>query len=316
MTTKIVGRVGPLLLLFVAAACGGCGRQSAPPRADEEAKTGPHGGALVTLPAETVRSAGIVVDSVQSRPIEVTIELPGEIKLNTEHSVDVRPTYPGRVSALSAALGASVQRGESLAVVYSNESLSDYTVVAPMSGTVVARPATVGSVVDASSTLYTVADLGTVWLDFPIYVQHLGRIRRGQLVHVRAESGSGDLVTATIQYVGPLLDASTRTTFGRVVLSNRDARWQPGRLASAVVVLERVSVPLTVPDEAIVRIGSGTAVFRADSSGFELQPVTVGRSDGTTTEIVSGLESGARVVTKNAFLLKAELEKEAGGDED
>ena len=110
--TTLDGRVAPLPSL-VAAVCAGCGRQSAPPRADEEAKTGPHGGALVTLPAETVRSAGIVVDSVQSRPIEVTIELPGEIKLNTEHSVDVRPTYPGRVSALSAALGASVQSGES-----------------------------------------------------------------------------------------------------------------------------------------------------------------------------------------------------------
>ena len=89
-----------------------------------------------------------------------------------------------------------------------------------------------------------------------------------------------------------------------------------GRFASAIVVLERVRAPLTVPEDAIVRMGTGTAVFRADSSGFELQPVTVGRSDGSTTEIVSGLERGARVVTKNAFLLKAELEKEAGGDED
>jgi hypothetical protein len=34
------------------------------------------------------------------------------------------------------------------------------------------------------------------------------------------------------------------------------------------------------------------------------------------TEIVSGLEAGARVATRNAFLLKAELEKEAGGHED
>ena len=47
-----------------------------------------------------------------------------------------------------------------------------------------------------------------------------------------------------------------------------------------------------------------------------MQPIVAGRSDGTTTEIVSGLEAGARIVIRNALLLKAELEKEAGGHED
>jgi cobalt-zinc-cadmium efflux system membrane fusion protein len=73
---------------------------------------------------------------------------------------------------------------------------------------------------------------------------------------------------------------------------------------------------MAVPEEAIVREGSGAAVFRATPQGFELQPVMPGRSDGVMTEILSGLEPGARVATRNAFLLKAELEKEAGGHED
>jgi cobalt-zinc-cadmium efflux system membrane fusion protein len=294
----------------------GCGRHQAERETHEEAaETGPHGGALVTLAPEAIRSAGIVVESVQTRVIEVTAELPGEIKLDAEHSVDVRPTYPGSVRALDLPLGAHVRRGQPLAVIHSSESLSDYTVEAPMSGTVVARPASLGSLVDASSVLYTVADLSTVWLDFPIYLQHLGHIRRGQVVHVRSE-GQASSVTGTVHYVGPLLDVGTRTTFGRVVLPNRDGRWQPGSLATAIVVLERVTVPAAVPEEAIVRMGSGSAVFLADSSGFELQPVTTGRTDGTTTEIVSGVERGAMVVARNAFLLKAELEKEAGGHED
>jgi len=83
-----------------------------------------------------------------------------------------------------------------------------------------------------------------------------------------------------------------------------------------VVVVERVTVPVAVPEDAIVRVGTGSAVFRADSTGFEVQLVSVGRSDGTTTEILSGLEPGARIVAKGAFWLKAELEKEAGGHED
>lgn len=305
-----------VVLLVSSLSAFGCGTRTAEKEEHEEHKTGPHGGSLVELSPEAVLSAGIAVDSVGPHAIEVVVELPGEIKLNAERSVDVRPTYPGRVRLLHAALGTFVHGGQPLAVIYSNESLSDYTIEAPMSGTVVARPVNPGAAVDHESVLYTLADLSSVWLDLPIYVQHLGRIRRGQIVHVRTEGGRGAVAVGTISYVGPVLDVDTRTTFGRVVLPNRGGQWQPGRLVTAAVVLERVTVPITVPEDAIVRMGSGAAVFRADTSGFEMQPVTLGRSDGTTTEIVSGLERGARVVTRNAFLVKAELDKEAGGHED
>jgi cobalt-zinc-cadmium efflux system membrane fusion protein len=305
------------LTAAVILAFAGCGREQAHEEEhEEEHKTGAHGGELVELSPEAIRTSGIEVDSAGPRSIGVVVELPGEIKLDAERSVEVRPSYPGRVVQLHAGLGAFVRKGQPLASIYSNESLSEYTIEAPMSGTVVARPLNPGAAVDPGSVLYTIADLSTVWLDFPIYVRYLGSIHRGQAVHVRAEEGLGGSTTGTISYVGPMLDADTRATFGRVVLPNKDRRWQPGRLVNAAVVLERVTVPIAVPEEALVRHGSGAAVFRALSEGFELQPVTPGRSDGAMTEIVSGLESGARVASRNAFLLKAELEKEAGGHED
>ncbi len=305
------------VLFALALAVSGCAKQAAEVAEPEASpRMGAHGGAIISLSPEAVDSAGITIGKSGEQPIDVTLELPGEIKLNAERSVDVRPTYPGRVTTLNAALGSRVSRGQPLAEILSNESLSGYIVSAPMSGTIVARPTSPGAAVDPASVLYTVADLSSVWLDFPIYVQHLGRIHRGQRVLVRTDGGPAISATGTISYVGPLLDVDTRTTYARVVLPNPDGRWQPGRLVTAVVVIERVTVPVAVPEDAIVRVGTGSAVFRADSSGFEVQPVTLGRSDGTTTEIVSGLERGARIVTRNAFWLKAELEKKAGGDED
>jgi len=295
----------------------GCGtRETHEEEHAEEHKTGAHGGAMVELSDDAIRTAGIAVDSVGRRPIGVVVELPGEIKLDAERSVEVRPSYPGRILQLHAGLGAFVRKGQPLVAILSNESLSEYTIEAPMTGTVVARPVNPGAAVDPGSVIFTLADLSTVWLDFPIYVRYLGSIRRGQTVLVRAEESPGTSATGAISYIGPMLDADTRTTFGRVVLSNAGRRWQPGRLVTASVVLERVTVSIAVPEEAIVREGSGAAVFRATPQGFELQAVTTGRSDGVMTEILSGLEPGARVATRNAFLLKAELEKEAGGHED
>ncbi len=295
----------------------GCGKKTATiEEHDEEHQAGPHGGAIVELSPEAIKSSGIVVGTAEPRSIEITLELPGEIKLNAERSVEVRPTYAGRVVALRAALGSRVSRGQALAVIYSNESLSNYVLAAPMSGTIVARPTSPGAAVDHESVLYTIADLSSVWLEFPVYMRDLGRVRRGQEVHLRTEGGPAIAGSGTIAYVGPILDADTRTAYARVVLPNRDGRWQPGRLVTAIAVIERVTVPIAVPEDAIVRVGIESAVFRADSSGFEVQTVTIGRSDGTTTEIVSGLEPGARIAFANAFWLKAELEKEAGGHED
>jgi cobalt-zinc-cadmium efflux system membrane fusion protein len=194
-------------------------------------------------------------------------------------------------------------------MVHSNESLSDYPVTAAMNGTVVSQEAAVGQAVDQQSVLYTVADLSSVWVDFPIYPQSAGRIRRGQAVHVHSESGPPLSGHGTIRYVGPLLEQDTRVSYGRVVLDNRDRRWQPGLYVNARIVIEHVDVPVAVPDEAIVRMSFGPAVFRAEGNRFEMQPVSTGRTDGRVTELTAGLEPGARIVVKNAFLLKAELGK-------
>jgi cobalt-zinc-cadmium efflux system membrane fusion protein len=148
-----------------------------------------------------------------------------------------------------------------------------------------------------------------VWVDFPIYSQNAGLIRPGLQVHVRSETGPALSGLGTVRYVGPILEQDTRVSYGRVVLDNRDRRWQPGMYVAAAVAVERVDVAVAVPEEAIMRLADGPAVFRASGNRFQAQPVKLGRTDGTRTEIVEGLEPGATFVVRNAFLLKAEMGK-------
>lgn len=269
----------------------------------------------IELAPEAVRTAGIAVGTAGPSLIEVTVEVPGEVRLNAERVVQVRPRFPGIVRAMRKRLGAPVRRGETLVLVHSNESLAEYPIAAAMNGTVVSQDAAVGQSVDHETILYTVADLSTVWVDFPIYPQSAGRIRPGQSVHVQAESGPPLSGTGSIRYVGPLLEQDTRVSYGRVVLDNRSRRWQPGLYVTARIVVERVDVPVAVPEESIVRLSEGPAVFRAEGNRFEPQPVVTGRSDGRMTEIRQGLEAGAQIVVSKAFLLKAELGKGEAGHE-
>ncbi len=264
---------------------------------------------VVTLAAEAIRESGIATGHAGPRRIEVQVDTPGEVRLNAERVVEVRPRFPGLVKEMRKALGDRVARDEVIATVHSNESLAEYPVASPIAGTVVARESAAGQAVDHDDRLYTIADLSTVWVDFAIYPQNVGAIRRGQRVRISSESGAGLRATGTIRYVGPLLEQDTRVSYGRVVLPNRDGRWQPGLYVNASIMVSEAEVAVAVPEEAIVRMPDGPAVFRSDRATFRVQPVVTGRSDGVFTEIVRGLEAGAAIVVKNAFLLKAELGK-------
>jgi cobalt-zinc-cadmium efflux system membrane fusion protein len=268
----------------------------------------------VGLNPEAVDRAGIRTGTIAPRDIAVTVETPGEVRLNGEAVVQVHPRYAGVVRRLPIRLGDIVEKDQLVAVIQSNESLAEYEVTAPIRGTVVSRDIVDGQSVDRESVVCTIADLTTVWVDFALYPQIAGRVRRGQNAIVRNAAGgtgaaSGGAASGIISYVGPLLEQDTRVSYGRIVLPNPRQRWQPGLYVTVITTVERVRADVVVPEEAIVRTSRGSGVFRASGSSFELQPVVTGRTDGQWTEIAEGLHRGDSVVISNAYLLKAELGK-------
>jgi len=263
----------------------------------------------VVLAPEALRSAGIVLGVAGPAVIDVTLELPGEVKPDSGKILVVRPRFAGVVHALTKPVGASVRRGELIAKIQSNESLTDYAVNASMPGRVVARGSSVGEVVSTDTPVYTIVDLSDVWMEFSVYPHQLGSVRQGQDVTIRTSTEGGPVASGRIAYVGPLLSGEPGVSLARVVLPNPGARWQPGLFVTVTVVTDRARVSVAVPDEAVVRTAAGPAVFVTDGSRFQERRVVTGRSDGHTTEIVSGLAPGTRIAAKNAFVLKAELEK-------
>lgn len=264
----------------------------------------------VSLSPEAIERARLRVEPAGPRDIAVGVETPGEVRLNGETVVQVHPRYSGVVRRLAVRLGDTVAKGDLVAVIQSNESLADYEIMAPIGGTVVNREIVDGQSVDQGSVLCTIADISTVWVDFALYPQLAGKVRRGQEAVVRAAAAEAGLeATGTVSYVGPLLEQDTRVSYGRVVLPNARGAWQPGLYVTVTAMVERFRADVAVPENAIVRTSRGPGVFRASGQEFELQPVALGRSDGRWTEITEGLRAGDPIVTANSYLLKSELGK-------
>jgi cobalt-zinc-cadmium efflux system membrane fusion protein len=146
-----------------------------------------------------------------------------------------------------------------------------------------------------------------------IYQKDLVSIRKGQTV--RIEIGHGiPSADGKIAWVGPQVDEGTRTAKARIELSNPDGSLRPGLFVTAKVAVGGSPVGLVVPKSALQTFEGKTVVFVRTDEGFEPKPVELGRQNGTTVEILSGLTAGQTYAAEGSFTLKAQLSKGAFGD--
>ena len=120
---------------------------------------------------------------------------------------------------------------------------------------------------------------------------------------------SGLEAEGKVSYVGPLVGEDTRTAKARVVIPNTDGKWRPGLFAQVELVRHNSSPPLVVRNEAIQTFQNKSVVFVEYDGQYEARPVTAGRSNDKFSEILKGLSAGERYVTRNSYVLKAEMGK-------
>jgi len=130
--------------------------------------------------------------------------------------------------------------------------------------------------------------------------------KEGQEVRLQsgAQAGTGKVIA-----LSPVIDPDTRSAKAIAEVENAAGQWKLGDFVAAQLVAARQEVNLMVPQDAIQTIKGIKAVFVSQGGGFRMRPVTTGREDSLNVEILSGLEFGESIATKNTFVLKAELGK-------
>ncbi|MHC4388300.1 MAG: efflux RND transporter periplasmic adaptor subunit [Planctomycetota bacterium] len=196
--------------------------------------------------------------------------------------------------------------------IHAEEKLAWYPLRAPFDGTIISKHITLGEMVKDDSEVFVVADLSTVWVDLRVHQKDLALVKEDQKVRISTKSDVRE-TEGVIDYVSPVIDEKTRTALARIELDNTPGRLRPGTFITANVLVEERNAEVVVAKSVLQDVDDKTCVFVQDEHGFELRPVTIGLSNDEYVEIVAGLRPGEKIVTKNSFRLKAELEKAAGG---
>ncbi len=193
-------------------------------------------------------------------------------------------------------------------------NLTRLEIRSPLSGTVVEKHLSLGEVREANSELFVVADMSQVWANITLYTKDLDQVKKGQSVLVHYPDHAVTQ-TATISYISPIIDPKTRSTVARIKLVNQHGLWHPGLYIQVQITKKQIPVRLAVKKEAIQIIDGIPSLFIRDGDAFESVPITTGRQDTNQIEILSGVTTNTRYVTKNAFILKAEAKKSEAAHE-
>ncbi|WP_426197043.1 efflux RND transporter periplasmic adaptor subunit [Massilia sp. DWR3-1-1] len=191
-------------------------------------------------------------------------------------------------------------------------ALNRFELRAPFAGAIVEKHIAPGESVKEDAIVFKISDLSSVWADINVPAKDLGAVRVGEKATVKATS-LAQSASGTVTYVGTLLGEQTRTAKATVTLDNPDNAWRPGLFVNIELTADKRDVAVAVRSEAIQTVADKPTVFVRIDGGFIAVPVQIGRSDGTTTEIVRGMKAGTPYAAQGSFVLKAEQGKGSAG---
>jgi cobalt-zinc-cadmium efflux system membrane fusion protein len=188
---------------------------------------------------------------------------------------------------------------------------SAFALVAPVGGTVIARTALVGQMLDPATAAFRIGNLSTLWLNVHAFERDAVRIQPGVRARLSFPALPGQDFEGTVTLVGRHVESESRTVPVRIDVKNSGTVLRPGMSASAAVPVGATDTPiLTVPVAAVQRVRNEWCVFLPkDERHFEIRRIGRGRDLAGEVEILSGLRAGEQIVVDGAFLLKAQAER-------
>lgn len=181
-------------------------------------------------------------------------------------------------------------------------------VLATQAGVVIERKVSQGQVAQPGDPLFTVADLGTVWVVGELPEQAARTVQTGQKVDIDVPA-LGQKLSGKIVFVGDTVSPETRTVPVRTQVDNPQRALKPQMLATMRLAGQSQRA-LALPTVAVVRENDLDHVYvQTGPQQYRLTPVELGPASEGFRPVLKGLSEGAPVVVEGAFHLNNERKR-------
>ena len=201
-------------------------------------------------------------------------------------------------------------------VMQSKASLNQYeeqlgytTIVAPMDGVILSRDVEIGDAVSSilvlgstATLVMTEGDINQVYVQGKVDEADIAHVYMSQPARIKVESFRDRVFQGKVTKIAPLgVEKDNVTTFEvRVSIDNPGGELKANMTANAEILLDEHKGVLTVPENAVMYDGQKNASVevpdKKQKEGKRKVSVKVGLSNGSATEILSGLKEGEQVV--------------------
>jgi HlyD family secretion protein len=189
------------------------------------------------------------------------------------------------------------------------EQLSYTTIQAPMDGVILSRDVEIGDAVSSililgstATLVMTEGDTAEVYVQGKVDEADIAHVYMGQPARIKVESFRDRLFWGKVTKIAPMgVEKDNVTTFEvRVSINNPGGELKANMTANAEILMDEHKGVLTVPENAVIYDGQKNASVqvpdRSQKDGTRKVAVKVGLSNGSVTELVSGLKEGDQVV--------------------
>lgn len=175
-------------------------------------------------------------------------------------------------------------------------------IYAPFSGVITARNVDVGQLINAGAgtQLFRISAINVlrVYVNVPqIYSQVA---IPGSTARLTLSEFPGQTFTGKLVRTAKAIDPSSRTLLVEIDVDNHDAKLLPGAYTEVHLNVHDGVAPMIIPVSALIfrtqGLQVGTVVKGPDGDEARLVPVTLGQDDGSTVQVIHGLDANSQVI--------------------
>jgi len=238
--------------------------------------------------------------------LKETISAYGKLAIHPEQSHTITARFEGSIKKVNVSLGQKVKKGDSMLTIESNESLKAYTVYSPIDGVVTKRDANPGEQTNGRA-LFTIDNTNLLQSELAVFPKDRQRVAIGALVWLSIK-GIEDFVPGVIKQIDTTVQPN-QSIIVRADVSNESGNLVAGSFLTAEIEVAEHAVPLAVKRSGLQGFRDFTVVFAKIGNEYEVRMLELGIVAGDWVEVLGGLKAGTEYVSKNSYIIKADIEK-------
>jgi RND family efflux transporter MFP subunit len=247
----------------------------------------------------------VTAKTLQAETIRQRVALNGNVSSRTE--IGIYPNTGGKVTTLSKKVGDTVRMGEVIAMVDPTRPGTAYAmspVTATVSGTIIDLPVNPGETVTTGTSVATIGSLDNLIVTIYVAEKYSAYLKTGLTAFVTLAADPDTEYEAKVTQVKPVVNSKNRTIETTLTMDKAVPGMRPGMFAAVSLVIREEPNTLVVPKAAIKTYNDSQVVYVVETAGRETVarrvPVTLGLTNDTEYQVITGLSFGDKVITAGA----------------